>query len=82
MEGTGDNVCLLLGSQLDEVNCISGYADGELRIILGMSLCIQKGVSVQNVDVQMMTALGCVTIQQINQVVDLLSICCPNSFPP
>jgi hypothetical protein len=80
VEGTRDNICLLLGSQLDEVDCISGYADGELRIVLRMLLSVQKGISVQNVYVKMMAALGCVTIKQINQVIDLLSICCHFGF--
>ena len=41
MEGTGNNVSLLLGSELDKVHCISGYTDRKLRIVLGMLLSIQ-----------------------------------------
>jgi hypothetical protein len=63
MEGTRDYICLLLGSQLDEVYSVSGNADGKLRILLGILLSVKKGLSVQNVYVQVMAALSSVTIQ-------------------
>ena len=45
VEGTGDNILLLLGSKLDEVYCITGHADGQLRIVLRMFLSIPKHIS-------------------------------------
>lgn len=45
VEGTGDNVLLLLGSKLDEVYCVSGHADGQLGIVLRMLLSISKHIS-------------------------------------
>ena len=63
MEGTGDDVSLLLGSELDEVDGISGYTDGQLRIVLGMLLSVQQHIPVQHVHVQMMAALCRIAIQ-------------------
>ena len=63
MECTGNNVSLLLGSELDEVNRISGHADGQLGIILGMLLSVQQHISVQYVYVQVMAALCCVAVK-------------------
>ena len=45
MEGTGNNILLLLGSKLNEVYCVPGHTDGQLRIILRMFLCISKHIS-------------------------------------
>ena len=58
VESSGDNIILLLGSQLDEVYRITGYADCQLRVFLRMLLSVQQHISVQNVYVQMMAALG------------------------
>ena len=41
MESTGDNVCLLFRSQFDEVYCVAGYTDRQLRIVLRMLLGVQ-----------------------------------------
>ena len=71
VEGSGDNVSLLLGSKLNEVYCVSGNTDGELRIVLGMLLCIEKSISVENVNVKMVSALGSVTIEKIYKVANL-----------
>jgi len=57
MEGTRDNISLLLGSELYEVNGIAGNPDGKLRIILGMLLCIYQDISVKYVNIEMMSAL-------------------------
>ena len=82
MERTADNVGLLLRSELDEVHCVAAHADRQLRIILGMSLRIQKGVTVQNVNVQVMSALYCITIQKRYQVVNLCTACLCHCFIP
>jgi hypothetical protein len=63
VECTGDNVCLLFGSKLDEVYCIAGYADGKLRIVLRMCLRIKKSLSVKYVNIKVMTALGYITVK-------------------
>jgi hypothetical protein len=75
VEGSGDNVCLLLGSKLDEVYCVSGNADGELRIVLGMLLSIEKSVSVENVNVKMVATLGSITIKKVYKVINLCCSC-------
>ena len=71
MEGTRDNISLLLGSELYEVNGIAGNPDGKLRIILGMLLCIEKSISVKNGNVKMVSALGSVTIEKVYKVANL-----------
>lgn len=63
MESTGDNVRLLFRCQFDEVNSVTGYADGQLGIVLGMFLRIQEGVPVQYVNVKVMAAFCCISIQ-------------------
>ena len=63
MESTGNDVSLLLGSELDEVNGISGHADGQLRIVLGMLLSVQEHISVQHVYVEVMAALCSIAVK-------------------
>lgn len=41
VESTGNNVSLLLRSELDKVHRIAGHADCKLRIVLRMCLSIQ-----------------------------------------
>lgn len=74
VEGSADDVILLLGCQLDEVYGIAGNADGQLGVIFGMFLSIQQGVTVQNVDIEVMAALGSIAVQKIYEIVDLCSI--------
>lgn len=76
MEGSGDNIILLLLGELDEVNCITGYTDSKLRIILRVLLSVKKSVSCEYVNVQMMSSLCCISVQKTDKVVDLLCICC------
>jgi hypothetical protein len=80
VESTRDNVCLLLGSKLNEVYCISGYADSELGIILGMLLSIEKSFSVENVYIKMVTTLGSITIEKIHKVTNLCGRCFCHDF--
>ena len=63
VEGSVDNVSLLLGSQFNEVDSISADTDGKLGIFLGMFLGIQKGISVEYIYIQMMSALLCISVQ-------------------
>jgi len=81
VEGSADNVCLLLRRKLDEVNCISGYTDSQLRIVLGMLLSIKKSISVENVDIQMMSALDCISVEKRNEIINLCCVsCCHNEY--
>ena len=72
MEGSCDNVILLLLGELDEVNRITGNSDGELRIVLGMLLCIEKCLTVEYINVEVMTALYGIAIEKTNEVIYLL----------
>ena len=63
VERTGDNVRLLLWCEFDEVYSVAGYTDRQLRIVLRMLLCVQKGISVEYVYVEVMAAFCCIAIQ-------------------
>ena len=51
MEGSCNNVVLLLFCKLDEVYGITGNADCKLRILLGVLLSVKKSVAVKYVNV-------------------------------
>ena len=80
MEGTGNNLVLLLLRQLDKVNSVTGNTDGQLGILLRMCLSVQQGLLGEDVDIQMVAALLNVAVQQGNQIVDLLFSCFHNNF--
>ena len=63
VEGTADHIRLLLRSQLDEIHRITTHTDRELRIVLRMLLSVQQSISVENIYIQMMSALCCIAIQ-------------------
>lgn len=63
VECPADYICLLLGSQLDEINGITADTDCKLGIILRMFLRIQKHISVEDVDIQMVSSFFCISIQ-------------------
>ena len=72
VDGTTQHVELLLMSQLDEVDRISRDADGELGILLGMLHGINQQLTVKDIHVEMMTAIGSeVAIHQIDQIGNL-----------
>ena len=76
MESTGDNIILLLLGELDEVYCIARYPDGELRVVLGMSLSIKESLPVEYVYVEVVTALNGITVEKSHEIIYLLCICC------
>ena len=76
MEGSGDNVVLLLLGELDEVYGIAGNPDCELRIVLGMLLSIEKCLTVEDIDVEVMTALYGITVEEAYKIIYLLCISC------
>lgn len=75
MESTADYIGLLLGRKLDEVYGIAAHADGQLGIVLRMLLCVQQSVSVEYVYIQMMAALGCISVQKVYEIVYLCCVC-------
>ena len=71
MEGTGDNLVLLLLGEVVEVHRIARNANGELRILLRMLLRIEQRVAIEDVDVEMMTALLGIRIDHAHKVISL-----------
>ena len=62
VNGSGNNVILLFLREFNEVNCIAGNTDGELRVLLRMRLCVQESFSIEYVNVEVMTTIANVTI--------------------
>ena len=57
VEGTGDDLVLLILREVVEVNGIAGNTHGELRVLLRMGLGVEKRVTVEHVDVQVVATL-------------------------
>lgn len=76
VEGSGDNVILLLFSELYEVYSVARYTNCELRILLGMLLSVYESFSVENIYIKMMTAFFNVAVEQANEIVDLIVCSC------
>ena len=62
VNSSGNNVILLFLRELNEVYGIAGYTNGELRIFFRMRLRIQKGFTIENVNVEVMTTVANVTV--------------------
>ena len=52
VEGTGDNLVLLSLGQVVEVHSVTGNANGELGVLLRVSLGVEQRITVEHVDVQ------------------------------
>ena len=74
VEGAVDHIHLLLAGQLDEVDRVAGHPDGKLRILLRMIHGVQQHLPVEDVDIDVMTALAEITVQQAHQVVRALRL--------
>ena len=44
--------------------CISGNTDSELRIVLGVLLSIEKSITCEYVNVEVVAALNCITVKK------------------
>lgn len=74
-DGAGDNIKLLFASELDEVHGVARYANGELRIFLGVFHCIVEQVAVEDVHIEVLTTVGSeVAVHEIDEVFHLLSL--------
>jgi hypothetical protein len=62
VNGSRNNVILLFLREFNEVNCITGNTDGELRILFRMSLCIQKGFAIEYVYVKVIATVANVAV--------------------
>ena len=72
MEGTADNLSLLLTRELVEMNGIARYANGKIGIRLGILVSLQEGFAVHHVYVDMMRPLGKISVKDRNEVIDTL----------
>ena len=68
MEGTGDYFELVFAAELDEVDGIAGDADGQLRIVFRVFHRVKEHLAVEDVDVEMVSALGEVSVHHANEV--------------
>ena len=80
MEGSGDNLILLLLGELDEVYSISGNTDSELRIFFGMSLSVKKRLTGENVYVEVMATLLYIAVKESYEIIYLILCCCHSYF--
>jgi hypothetical protein len=62
VNGSGNNVILLFLREFNEVNCIAGNTDGELRILLRVRLRIQESFSIEYVNVEVVATVANVTV--------------------
>ena len=81
MEGSGDNVSLLLRCQGDELNCITRYTDREVSILrlLRMSHSILKLLAAEYIYVEVMSTTIEVSVHSAYKVGNLLVICMTKS---
>ena len=70
MERTRDNLQLVLTAETDEVHSVTGYTDCELWVLLGVLHCIHQHLAVQNVHVQVVSALCEVTVHQSDEILN------------
>ena len=74
MECAVHYIQLLFAGQLDEVYCVAGNSDGQLRVFFRMFHGIQQRFTHQHIHIQVVPVVEEVTIQQCNQIVDLFFI--------
>lgn len=70
VEGAGDYLILLLLSELHKVHRIARDTHRQLRIKLGMLLCIEERFSIKHIDVEMLAVLHNVAVKKGNEVAD------------
>ena len=70
--GTVNDVVLLLFRELVEIHRITGNSYRELGIFFGVSLSVEKSFAIEYVDVEMMSAVGYVSVEHIYEIIYLL----------
>ena len=68
MHGAADNFQLLLVGERREVDCVAGDTDRQLRVLFRMIHRIEQGLSQDNIDVDVVAAVGEITVEQIAQI--------------
>ena len=74
MEGTRNNLTLLLTAQLVEVYRVAGNTDGQVRVLLRMLVSRHQGFAVEHIYVQVVRILREIAAHDGNQIVHLLLI--------
>lgn len=70
MEGAFNDFQLLLTRKAAEIDGIAGNTYGQCRILFGMSHGIRQNPAVHHVDIQVMSALGEITVQYGYKIVN------------
>ena len=70
MAGTSDNVELLLTGKVDELDGVAGDADGEVSVLglLGVLHSVLELLDTKDVDVEVVSAVGEVTVHHVDEV--------------
>src|ERR1700761_7974277 len=74
VERTADHILLLLSGKTDEIDGVSGYADGQLRIFSGMFHRILKHFLVDKIQVHVEAAAIKINIERLYRGVDEVTI--------
>ena len=71
MAGSGNDVELLLFGQIDELDRVSGNADGEVGVLrlFGMVHRVDELLGAEDVDIEVMSALVEVTVEDLGKVI-------------
>jgi hypothetical protein len=80
VEGSGYYLILLLLRQLNKVDRITAYTNGKLGIFFGMSLSVKERFLGENVNVQVVSALLNVAIEERNEIIYLILCSCHIMF--
>ena len=72
MEGTADDLTLLLAGELVEVDSVARNADGQVGVILGVLIRLHQRLAVEHVDVDVVRTLCKVAVQNVDEVIDAL----------
>ena len=70
--GTVNDVVLLLFREFVEIHRITGNSYRELGIFFRVSLSVEKSFAIEYVDVEMMAAVGHVSVEHIYEIIYLL----------
>lgn len=79
MEGAANDLHLLLAGQAHEVDGVARDANGQLRVLLGVLHGILQSFPREHVHVEVVGALGEVTVQKRGQVVHAVLLCLAES---
>lgn len=74
-----DDVQLLFPGELNEIDSVSGDTDGQLGIFFWVVHGVNKSLPVKNIDIDVMSFVVEISIQQTTQILDPLLFCLSES---